>query len=49
MESRSCAYSAASLRKAIMAMRRTKGFSQPTVKVLNRLLDEHRFLLTDMG
>jgi hypothetical protein len=32
-----------------MAMRRTKGFSQPTVKVLNRLLDEHRFLLTDLG
>jgi hypothetical protein len=49
MENRPCAYSAASLRKAIMAMRRTKGFSQPTVKVLNRLLDEHRFLLTDLG
>eukprot|EP01047_Picozoa_sp_COSAG01_P048892 COSAG01_NODE_4795_length_4739_cov_16.309267_2_plen_311_part_00 len=32
-----------------MAMRRAKGFSQPTVKVLNRLLDEHRFLLTDLG
>eukprot|EP01049_Picozoa_sp_SAG25_P005460 SAG25_NODE_375_length_8919_cov_7.676644_4_plen_307_part_00 len=32
-----------------MANRRQKGFSNPTVKVLNRLLDEHRFLLTDLG
>lgn len=32
-----------------MTMRRAKGFSQPTVRTLNRLLDEHRFLLQDLG
>lgn len=44
-----CRWTRASISKAATAMRSERGFSQPTVRTLNRILSDHRFLLTEDG